>query len=277
MSIKYATTNIIRVTRDALLQNNLVIFGLPGTLIDYGRRCSINAFKSVFKSIGIKSITEQDIKRGLGVDTHTHVRNLFKRPNIATEFSKAHDKLPTNSQYNEIAENINSEILATIDCYSMVNPGAGNLTQWLHKQGIPIGITTEYNMNITERIMNNIEMQGVHIDEYVASDEVRIGRPEPWQSRMLMQKLGLNHIDTYGIKIGDTVADIIEGQKLGFATCNVTMSSGEMGFTKHELNYLPREFVNYRNLEIRHLWESYGCNMYVTDIKELEKIWCRGK
>jgi ribonucleotide monophosphatase NagD (HAD superfamily) len=128
-------------------------------------------------------------------------------------------------------------------------------------------------------------MQGIHIDEYVASDEVRIGRPEPWQARMLMRKMGVldtynncdSSIDAHGIKIGDTVADIIEGQKLGFTTCNVTISSGEMGFNKTELSYFPREFVNYRNLEIRRLWETYNCNMYVPDIEELAQIWCGNK
>ncbi len=277
MATKYATTNIIQVTRNSLMQNNLVIFGLPGTLIDYGRRCSINAFMNVFKSIGIKSITEHDVKRDLGIDIHTHVQNLFKYPNISSEFSKVHSREPNNCQYSEIVENINSEILATIDCYSTAIPGSSKLTQWLHKQGITVGVTTEYNMNITERIMNNIEMQGIHIDEYVASDEVRIGRPDPWQARMLMKKLGITHNDTNGIKIGDTVADIIEGQKLGFATCNVTMTAGEMGFNKYDISNLPREYVNYRNVEIRRLWELYGCNMYVTDIDELERIWCSAK
>lgn len=271
---KHASTTIMHMTRDVLQKNNLVIFGLPGTLIDYGRRCSINAFMRVFNEIGIKSITERDIKRDLGIDINTHVRNLFAQPNISSEFRKLHMGELNNSQYNEIVENINSVMLATIDCYTTVIPGASKLIQYLHKQDIKVGVTTEYNMNITERIMNNIEMQGVHIDEYVASDEVRIGRPESWQAKILINKLGLNYDDINGIKIGDTVADIIEGQKLGFTTCNVTMSAGEMGFNKNRLSTLPKEFVNYRNWEIRRLWESYGCNMYVTDIKELEKLWC---
>jgi phosphonoacetaldehyde hydrolase len=266
--------NISKVTRDMLMQHNLVVFGLAGTLIDYGRRCNINAFMNAFNDIGIKNITEQDIKHDIGIDIYSHVSKLLNMPKLRAEYIKANMREPCRYQINDISDMINANIMSAIDCNSVTGPNDATLTQWLHSQGIMIGVTTEYNMNVTERIMKNLEYQGVHIDKYVASDEVRIGRPEAWQAKMLMKKLGVNHYDVNGLKIGDTVTDIIEGAKLGFTTCNVTMSSGEMGFNKYELSYLPREFINYKNLEIRRLWESYACNMYVTDIEELEKIWC---
>lgn len=273
MTTTSLSLNISKVTRAVLNQHNIVMFGLAGTLIDYGRKCSINAFKSAFSDIGVKNITEHDIKHDIGIDINNHVRNLLNMPKLRAEYIKTNMREPCNGRINEITDMINANVLASADCYSVTGPSVAKLTQWLHKQGIKIGVTTEYNMNITERIMKNLELQGVHIDKYVASDEVRIGRPEAWQAKMLMKKLGVSHYAVNGIKIGDTVTDIIEGAKLGFTTCNVTMSSGEMGFNKSELVYLPREFVNYKNMEIRRLWESYACNMYVTDIEELEKLW----
>lgn len=273
MATASLSLNIGNVTRNVLNQHNLVIFGLSGTLIDYGRVSSINAFLNAFRDVGIKNITEHDIKHDIGIDINNHVHNLLNTPKLRAEYIRSNMHEPCNEQINEITNMINSNILESVDCYSVTGPSVASLTQWLHKQGIKIGVTTEYNMNVTERIIKNLELQGVHIDKYVASDEVRIGRPEAWQAKMLMKKLGVSHYDVNGIKIGDTIVDIIEGAKLGFTTCNVTMSSGEMGLHRSEIGNLPHEFVNYKNREIQRLWESYACNMYVTDIEELEKIW----
>jgi phosphonoacetaldehyde hydrolase len=265
--------NIIRATRNHLNQHNFVIFGLPGIFVDYGRRVSISAYTEVFKKLGIQSITPKNIKNNMGIEVREHVKQLLLEPNILSEYLKIYECVPTEYLYDMLTQKINSKLMPDIFNYSYITSGSVELTQWLHRKNIKVGITSEYNKDITDYIVKELKFKGVHIDAYVAVDEVRISKPAPWQAKFLMQNLDVDHNTTTGIKIGDTVPDIIEAKKIGFTSCNTILSSGYMGFCNYQLKHVPREFINYRHLEIRRDFDAYQCNMYVKDIDELAKIW----
>lgn len=265
--------NNICVSKELLNQHDVVIFGLAGSLVDSGRKCSINAFKTAFNAIGITSVTEHDIRQHIGIDIREHVKKLFASSHVYAEYANIYNRTPYELLYNDIADEINITILNSVNGSSKANPGAPLLTQKLYDQGVKIGVTTEYNMNITDKIINNLKAQGVHIDAYVTSDEVRIGKPEPWQARMLMKKLGVNHLDTNGIKIGDTIMDVIEGNKLGFTTCIITNRPNLPEFNRDNIMHLSESCIGNGCNEVRKLPDTYKCDMYVDNIEELEKKW----
>ena len=78
-------------------------------------------------------------------------------------------------------------------------------------------------------------------DDYIASDEVEEGRPEPFMIQTLMERAGISDSKEV-IKIGDTEVDVNEGRNAG---CSLVVAVTTGAFTKEQLDeYHPDHIID---------------------------------
>lgn len=92
-----------------------------------------------------------------------------------------------------------------------VMDGALTLFQGLRQRGIKVCLNTGYNRAIADALVERLRL-APHIDAYTTSSHVPRGRPHPDMIHLLMARFGLTRPDRV-VKVGDTVADILEGQR----------------------------------------------------------------
>ena len=107
----------------------------------------------------------------------------------------------------------------------------------LREQDIKICLNTGYNKDIQKLLIDKFNLSE-YVDDYISSQEVSRGRPYPFMINKLMERNNLKDPKSV-IKIGDTVADIIEGKN---ANCNtVGVLSGAS--TKSILHKYKPDFI----------------------------------
>lgn len=96
-------------------------------------------------------------------------------------------------------------------------PGAADTFRWCHDQGIKVATDTGFHHEITEAIMNGLGwVRDGLVDMSVDVEHIpgQIGRPAPFMIYYAMTQLDVQNIHEV-IKIGDTPADMLEGNNAG--------------------------------------------------------------
>ena len=120
--------------------------------------------------------------------------------------------------------------------------GALEVFEWLRQRDIKVALNTGFYRIVTNIILNKLGWlaglnpqyvggPGTIIDFSVASDEVPLGRPEPFMIQKAMSKFDISDPKQV-VKIGDTPVDLAEGRKAGcaasLAVVNGTHSRAEL-------------------------------------------------
>ena len=121
-------------------------------------------------------------------------------------------------------------------------PGAEYTLRHLKDKGIRIGLNTGFSRSIADAILRRFQwMEKGLVDDYIASDEVEAGRPQPFMIQILMKRAGIDDAKEV-IKIGDTEVDINEGRNAGCAMV-VAVTTG--AFTRDQLApYNPDHIID---------------------------------
>jgi len=134
-----------------------------------------------------------------------------------------------------------------LEDYYQSNPvvpteGALEVFEWLRSREIKVALNTGFYRVVTNIILNKLgwlaglDSQyiggvGTIIDFSIASDEVPLGRPEPYMIQKAMSMFGITDPKQV-VKIGDTPVDLAEGRKAGcaasLAVVNGTHSRAEL-------------------------------------------------
>ncbi len=96
-------------------------------------------------------------------------------------------------------------------------PGAADTFRWCHDQGIKVATDTGFHHEITEAIMDGLGwVRDGLVDMSVDVEHIpgQIGRPAPFMIYYAMTQLDVQNIHEV-IKIGDTPADMLEGNNAG--------------------------------------------------------------
>ena len=120
--------------------------------------------------------------------------------------------------------------------------GALEVFEWLRQRDIKVALNTGFYRIVTNIILNKLGWlaglnpqyvggSGTIIDFSVASDEVPLGRPEPFMIQKAMSKFDISDPKQV-VKIGDTPVDLAEGRNAGcaasLAVVNGTHSRAEL-------------------------------------------------
>jgi phosphonatase-like hydrolase len=101
------------------------------------------------------------------------------------------------------------------DSFVEETEGTSEVFRQLKKHGIKVFVDTGFSRDITDVILRRMGwIKNGLIDGSVTSDEVKMGRPSP---DMIFRAMELSNISSAKsvAKIGDTIADLMEGQNAG--------------------------------------------------------------
>ncbi len=210
-----------------------VIFDWAGTLIDYGCIAPTQVFIEVFERRGIK-VSVDEARGPMGLAKKDHVRALLRLESVEQQWKNKFGNLPAESDVDAIYSELNPGLAAIVRNFSDPIPGAIDLVSQLRSQGIKVGTTTGYVVEMMDNILPLTAAAGLIPDSVVNSSEVHIGRPAPWMIYKNCEKMDVYPLSAM-VKIGDTVADIEEGNNAGLWTIGLTKSGNEVGLTLKEI------------------------------------------
>ena len=126
--------------------------------------------------------------------------------------------------------------------------GALEVFDWLHARDIKIALNTGFYRTVTNIILNKLGWLagldanyvggvGSLINFSVSSDEVPLGRPEPFMIRKAMAVFGIDDPKQV-VKIGDTPVDLAEGRNAG---CALSLAVTNGTHSREELAMLDND------------------------------------
>lgn len=98
------------------------------------------------------------------------------------------------------------------------------------------------------------QAKGYHVDYCATPNLLPAGRPAPYMIFENLTKLAVPSLDAV-IKVGDTIADILEGVNAKVYSVGVILGSNEMALTEAETkSCLPRTRSPHRRCQRAHAW-----------------------
>lgn len=183
----------------------LAVFDIAGTTIA-DKQFVANAFMNAFVMNGYE-ISQEDTHPYMGVKKIDAVRMLLEK--TESEFTEADVK--------EIHEDFVQEMLDFYEYDPAVKPFADTeeVFTLLKERGVRVVLNTGFPRVIAEAIIRRFQWRekGL-VDDFIASDEVKEGRPSPLMIDQLMYRSGIDD-PMLVAKIGDTTVDMDEGKNAG--------------------------------------------------------------
>jgi phosphonatase-like hydrolase len=208
----------------------LAVFDLAGTTIKDNNAVT-TAFSNAFKSFGY-TISREEIKPVMGYKKPVAIRTMLEKLGV-----KADDDL-----VNDIHSEFEMEMIDHYEYSPEVGPiaDAGDVMLQLKEKGVKIALNTGFSKAIADTILTRLQWieKGI-ADDYIASDEVEQGRPQPFMIQALMQRAGINDPKEV-IKIGDTEVDVNEGRNAG---CALVISVTTGAFTREQLEQYSPDYI----------------------------------
>jgi phosphonatase-like hydrolase len=210
----------------------LAIFDIAGTTVADDNAVAA-AFRKAFEVYGF-NIREEEVAPLMGYGKPLAIQIMLEK--LGADFDE--------ELVNDIHDEFETEMLDHYEYSPDVKalPGAETVMLQLKEKGIRIGLNTGFSKAITDTIVNRLQwMERGLVDDYICSDEVEEGRPQPFMIQSLMERAGVDDPREV-IKIGDTEADVNEGINAG---CLMTIAVTTGAFTKDQLEpYHPDYIIN---------------------------------
>jgi phosphonatase-like hydrolase len=208
----------------------LAVFDIAGTTVE-DRKAVFTAFKRCFDAKGF-AITEEIINPLMGYKKPDAIKKVLEFIGIYEDDGIV-DEIH-NCFINEMKEYYEF----SPDVKAM--PGAEETMYQLKEKGIRIALNTGFSKEIADAVLRRMQwLEMGLVDDYIGSDEVPEGRPDPAMINKLMDRAGMNDPKEV-IKIGDTEADVNEGRNAG---CLLVISVTTGAFTKTQLEQFGPDHI----------------------------------
>ncbi|MBL8900596.1 MAG: phosphonoacetaldehyde hydrolase [Planctomycetes bacterium] len=211
----------------------LLIFDWAGTLVDYGCCAPLVAFIEAFAACGLP-IDDATARKPMGASKRDHVREILAEPAISSRVRRELGIEPDEALGDRLYAAFQERLLEMLPRYAAPIPGAVEAVQQLRAAGWAIGSTTGYTRAMMQRLLPSAAEAGLAVDALICSDEVPQGRPAPWACFRLAERFGIYPLSR-ALKIGDTPADMAEGQNAGMRCVGISASGNEVGLSQEQL------------------------------------------
>ena len=214
-----------------------VIFDWAGTIVDFGCFAPTVSIVETFAQRGVQ-ITLAEARGPMGLEKREHLRRILAEPEIALRWKEATGAPPLPEDADSLYEELEPRLVTAVRRHADLVPGTTELVDELRAWGIGIGSTTGYLRPLMDILTREAAQQGFIADSVVCPSDVPAGRPYPWMC--FLNAVNLRAFPPRRVvKIGDTPADMQEGQNAGMWTVGVTLSGNEVGLSVSEVNALP--------------------------------------
>jgi phosphonoacetaldehyde hydrolase len=247
-----------------------VILDWAGTTVDHGSLAPIRALQKIFADHGIE-ISEEEVRRDMGVLKKDHIRCLFNFPRVAKEWERHYKQAPREEDVQTLfAEFIPQQMACIVEC-SRVISGVSDAVQYLRDRGLKIGSTTGYTRPLLDILLAHAAKQGYVPDSAVCPDDVGAGRPFPWmiyQNAIRMTAYPLEAI----VKIGDTLSDIEEGLNAGTWAVAVAQTGNMVGVSEEEWHTLSHRERSERLERARDKLRDSGAHYVIDTLADVGQV-----
>lgn len=178
-----------------------VIFDLDGTLAD----TLPDITNSLRKVTGVE-IESDVVRRSVGRGVRVLMEKVYAHYGI-----ECRDFDEDVRRYSEVyAEGSGND--------SVMNPGALELLDWLHKNNIPAVVATMKPRKATDKFMDFMGIKE-HFVFYISGDEMERPKPDGWCVEEACRRLGIS--PTEALMVGDGMTDVLAGKNAGAKTAAV--------------------------------------------------------
>lgn len=211
---------------------DFAVFDIAGTTVS-DKSYVAQAFQKAFYSSQIE-VTEAEVNPLMGYAKPAAIQMVLQRKGV---------------EYNEVLiDKIHKDFVDDMmdfyqfSPYVKAMPDTEDVFFYLKEHGVKIALNTGFSKDIAEIIVERFQwMERRLIDDFICSDEVQKGRPFIYMIEELKRR---NHIssDAVVLKVGDTVADILEGKNAG---CQYVVAVTTGGTTRAELEeHCPTHIIS---------------------------------
>ncbi|GAA3917449.1 phosphonoacetaldehyde hydrolase [Litoribacillus peritrichatus] len=213
-----------------------VICDWAGTTVDFGSVAPIRAFQALFESHGV-SASEAEAREPMGTEKSEHIRRMLAMPAIQKQWQASKGRASTEEDVQALYHEFLPMQIESIRANSALIPGWLVSAQTLREQGIKLGGNTGYSTEMYQALAEVAREYGYVADANVCATEVSKGRPYPYMSQAVMEKLEVAEAQAC-VKVDDTETGIEEGLNAGMWTVAVAISGNANGLTQPEWDSL---------------------------------------
>jgi len=191
----------------------LMVCDMAGTVINEGGL----VYKTLYETLKKNNIPvkESDMNDWHGQQKQQVISNMIDKY-LPHEIHKGEIK---NYCYDEFDVNLDDAYFGKHSRIALIDPELPNFFQRLRFNGVKVALNTGYERNFQKKIINHFNMNE-YIDDFISSDDVRMGRPYPYMIHRIMERndiISVKHV----AKVGDTRNDVLEGKNAG---CGITIA-----------------------------------------------------
>jgi 2-aminoethylphosphonate--pyruvate transaminase/phosphonoacetaldehyde hydrolase len=204
-----------------------VVFDWAGTTVDFGCMAPVEAFTKAFASRGI-DIFEDDIRAPMGRPKRDHLMQLLSLRAVARQWAASHGGSPSAAAVDSLYRDVEQLMDEIAPQHLDLLPGVLAVVEALRAAGLAIGSCTGYPRRLMDTLEPLAAKLGYMPDASVTPDDVPEGRPAPYMCYSNALRLKVFPMDSM-VKVGDTVADVLEGRAAGMWTVATLLGGSELG------------------------------------------------
>ena len=232
-----------------------IIMDWAGTAVDYGCFAPVAAFIEAFAEKGLV-IDVVQTRKPMGLPKIQHIRELLSMPDVNEQFTARYQRAWTEEDVVELNRLFEKHLFASLENYTDPIPGVIPTLEKLRAAGIKIGSTTGYTREMMDVVTPNL---------------LPSGRPAPYMIFENLTKLAVPSLDAV-IKVGDTIADILEGVNAKVYSVGVILGSNEMALTEAETKSMPASELEARIADVKERMLAAGASYVIRTIEELPAL-----
>lgn len=221
-----------------------VILDLAGTKVDYGSCAPAGAFVELFQRHNIEISTAQ-AREPMGMHKKEHIRAIAQMPDVVAQCKEVYGHSLTEDDIDSMYREFIPLQIECLPNYVDLIPGVLEAVEKLRTQDIKIGVTTGYNREMLDIVIDGVKKQEFVPDSSLGASDVAKGRPAPWMLFQSMQNLEVFPPEAV-VKIGDTLPDIEAGLNANVWTVGAAKTGNMIGMSEQEIESLSEEDLKKR-------------------------------
>lgn len=245
-----------------------VILDWAGTTIDFGSFAPVQAFIEAFKQHGVTP-TVDEVRAPMGMLKWNHIYTMMQMPRISSEWENVHNAPWTKEDVDAVYAASEASLLSILHHFTSPKPYVSDAVKALRDRGIKIGSTTGYTDEMMAIVVPEAKAKGYSPDYWCTPNAVNnMGRPYPY---MVFKNLeALKVIDISGvIKLGDTEADIKEGNNAGLISVGIIEGSSVMALSEEEYHALSDAQKAAEARRVQKIYQNCGADFVINNMSEL--------
>jgi phosphonatase-like hydrolase len=211
----------------------LIVFDMAGTTV-HDEMFVSKAVAAAMNEFGY-NVQPKEVQPIMGYEKPLAIKMLLEK----------HEPV-INKISNELIEDIHARFVDIMMHFYKTSPdvrpidGVEEVLMQIRNWGILIGLDTGFSKDIANLIVERLGWLQKGLVQYVvASDEVPIGRPEPYMIYKMMDAAGITDVKEV-IKVGDTEVDVNEGKN---ANCLYSIAVTTGAYSRESLEKYKPDFI----------------------------------